>query len=412
MNYKNIILSSDGYYGNYGGKYLPEILRNNIEEVESKFNSILYDKKFLKDLLKLYQEISGRPTPLTPLNNLSNYLGGAKIIIKNEGLNHTGAHKINHCIGQILLAKKMGKKRIIAETGAGQHGYAVASVCARFQIPCTVYMGKMDYERQRPNVYWMELLGAKVISVDEGEKTLNDAVIAAFKDLIQNPDSYYLLGSAVGPHPYPKMNTFFQKIVSQEIKKQCQKYFNKYPDYIIACVGGGSNAMGAFFEFLNDINIQLIGVEAGGVSNESGKHASKIIYGKIGVFEGYKSYFIQDNDGNILPTYSISAGLDYCGISPILAFLYDNKRVSFNSSTDEEVLNALKLCAKKEGFILALESLHALAYAIKIASNLSKNQIIVVNASGRGEKDLFITMKHFQKKEMINYMKNVIKENI
>lgn len=408
MDYKNIILSSNGYYGTYGGKYLPEVLRNNIEEIEEAFNSILYDKDFLNDLLRLYQEISGRPTPLTRLKNLSRYLGGAQIVIKNEGLNHTGAHKINHCIGQILLAKKMGKKRIIAETGAGQHGYATASVCARFQLPCTIYMGRIDYERQRPNVYWMELLGAKVIPVDEGEKTLSDAVIAAFKDLIQNPDSYYLLGSAVGPHPYPKMNTFFQKIVSEEMKKQCKEFFGQNPDYVIACVGGGSNAMGAFFEFLNDLHVTLVGVEAGGVSNCYGKHASKIMYGKLGIFEGYKSYFLQDDDGNILSTYSISAGLDYCGVSPILSFLYDKKRVVFTSSTDDEALHALNLCSKKEGFILALESLHGLAYAIKIASTLSKHQIIVVNASGRGEKDLFITMKHFQKEQMMNYIKNML----
>lgn len=410
MNYKDTILRSQGYYGIYGGKYIPEILRTNIEEVEEAFKFILNDQKFYQQLLKSYREISGRPTALTPLTNLSNDLGGAKIVIKNEGLNHTGAHKINHCIGQILLAKQIGKKRIIAETGAGQHGYATASVCARFQIPCTIYMGRIDYERQRPNVYWMELLGAKVIPVDEGKKTLNDAVIAAFKDLIHNPKSYYLLGSAVGPHPYPQMNTFFQKIVSEEIKKQCFEIFNQNPDYIIACVGGGSNAIGAFFDFLDDNKVKLIGVEAGGISTKEGEHSSKISFGRLGIFEGYKSYFLQDFDGNILPTSSISAGLDYCGISPILAYLFDKKRIKFSYATDQETLNALKLCAKKEGFILALESSHALAHAIKIAPNLSKDQIIVVNASGRGEKDLFITMRQFQKKQMIQYIKQIIEE--
>lgn len=410
MNYRDTILNSKGYYGNYGGKYLPEVLRTNIEEVDQAFRSILDDQKFYRKLLNSYREISGRPTALTPLRNLSNYLGGARIVIKNEGLNHTGAHKINHCIGQILLAKRMKKMRIIAETGAGQHGYATAAVCARFQLPCTVYMGRIDYERQRPNVYWMELLGAEVIPVDEGEQTLNDAVIAAFKDLIQNPDSYYLLGSAVGPHPYPQMNTYFQKIVGEEIKKQCHEVFGKNPDYILACVGGGSNAMGAFFDLLDDKEVQLIGIEAGGISNKDKEHSSKVTFGKLGIFEGYKSYFLQDFDGNILPTHSISAGLDYCGVSPILAYLFDEKRVNFSYATDEETLSAFELCAKKEGFILALESSHALAYAIKIAPDLSKDTIILVNASGRGEKDLFITMKEFQKEQMLEYMQKVIEE--
>lgn len=408
MNYRDIILKSKGYYGNYGGKYIPEVLQSNIRELEEAFNNIIDDHSFKKKLLKSYKEISGRPTPLTPLRNLSKELGGAQIVIKNEGLNHTGAHKINHCIGQILLAKAMKKERIIAETGAGQHGYATASVCARFQIPCTIYMGRIDYERQRPNVYWMELLGATVIAVDQGECTLNDAVIAAFKDLIENPNSYYLLGSAVGPHPYPIMNTFFQKIISEEMKEQCYSLYGKNPDYVLACVGGGSNAMGSFFHFLDDKEVKLIGIEAGGISNKKTEHASKIKFGKLGIFEGYKSYFLQDNYGNIIPTHSISAGLDYCGISPILAYLFDNKRVNFFSSSDKETLSALKLCAKKEGFILALESSHALAYAIKIAPQLKKDKIILVNASGRGEKDLFITMKEFQKKEMLIYMKKII----
>ena len=305
----------------------------------------------------------------------------------------------------------MGKKRIIAETGAGQHGYATASVCARYGLPCTVYMGRVDYERQRPNVYWMELLGAEVIPVDEGERTLNDAVIAAFKDLIQNPDSYYLLGSAVGPHPYPAMNTYFQKIVSEEMKIQSQDLYGKNPDYVIACVGGGSNAMGAFFDFLDDKNVQLIGVEAGGISNKDREHASKVSFGKLGIFEGYKSYFLQDTDGNILPTHSISAGLDYCGVSPILAYLHDEKRIDFSYATDEKTLKALQLCAQKEGFILALESSHAMAFAVELAPTLPKDKVILVNASGREEKDLFITMKEFQKPQMLEYMKKMIREN-
>ncbi|MCB9201884.1 MAG: tryptophan synthase subunit beta [Flavobacteriales bacterium] len=412
MSFKNTINQSNGYFGEFGGKYIPEVLRPNIEEVEKAFNECKDDTDFQQELKLAFKEISGRPTAFTPLRNLSKHLGGAQIAIKNEGLNHTGAHKINHCIGQILLAKKMGKKRIIAETGAGQHGYATASVCARYELPCTIYMGRVDYERQRPNVYWMELLGAEVIPVDEGKKTLNDAVIAAFKDLVQNPeDSFYLLGSAVGPHPYPAMNTYFQKIVSEEMKQQSNEFYGKNPDYVLACVGGGSNAMGAFYDFLDDENIKLIGVEAGGISSKDKEHASKVSFGKLGIFEGYKSFFLQDNDGNILPTHSISAGLDYCGVSPILAYLHQQGRVDFSFATDDETLKGLQLCAQKEGFILALESAHALAHAIKIAPDLPKDKLIIVNASGRGDKDLFITMKEFQKEQMIEYMKKTIKEN-
>lgn len=405
MNYKEQILNTDGYFGEYGGSFIPEVIQPNIKEIVEAFDKYKNDPEFIKELHTAYKELSGRPTALTPCHKLSEELGGAKIYIKNEGLNHTGAHKINHCIGQILLAKKLGKKRIIAETGAGQHGYATATVCARYGMKCVIYMGKKDYERQRPNVYWMELLGAKVIAVEEGEQTLNDAVIAAFKDLIAHPeDSFYLLGSALGPHPYPAMNTYFQKVVSEEMKDQLDALEGKLPDYVLACVGGGSNAMGAFFNFLDDETVKLIAVEAGGIGTEIGEHATKLKLGKKGIFEGYYSYFLQDNDGNISSTHSVSAGLDYCGVSPILAHLMDEDRIEVASVFDEEALNALKKLAQKEGLILALESIHAFAHALKLAPTLSKDQVIIVNGSGRGEKDLFITMKHFQEDSLKTYI--------
>lgn len=406
-NYKNEIYDSDGYYGEYGGIFIPEVLRNNMDELTHTFNACKSDPAFLAELDLAFKEFSGRPTALTPLSKLSDELGGAQLYLKREGLNHTGAHKINHCIGQVLLAKRMGKTRIIAETGAGQHGYATASVCARYGLECIIYMGKIDYERQRPNVYWMELLGAKVIPVTEGSQTLNDAVIAAFKDLIAHPkESHYLLGSAVGPHPFPLINTFFQKVVGEEIKSQITEQIGGLPDQCIACVGGGSNAMGMFYEFLDDESVTLTGVEAGGKSSKGGEHAAKVSFGKKGIFEGYYSYFLQDNDGNINDTHSVSAGLDYCGVSPILAHLYDKDRVGFSYATDDQALNAVQVLAQKEGIILALESAHALAHAMKIAPEYSKDHCIVVNGSGRGEKDLFITMRHFQKDKMMAFLKS------
>jgi len=391
------ILESKGYFGDYGGCFVPEVIRPNMEEIAEAFEKYKNDEDFLNELHHAHAELCGRPTPLVHLKNLSNSVGGAQIYLKNEGLNHTGAHKINHCIGQVLLAKRLGKTRIIAETGAGQHGYATAAVCARYQIECVVYMGKKDYDRQRPNVYWMELQGAKVIPVYEGEQTLNDAVIAAFKDLITNPEeSYYLLGSAVGPHPYPVMNTYFQKVVGEEIKRQSIEQIGKLPDICTACVGGGSNAMGMFFDFLDEEEVKLVGVEAGGRGIKPGEHAAKVTNGERGVFEGYYSYFLQDNDGNISSTHSVSAGLDYCGVSPILAYLFDKKRVEFTSADDVHTLDAIKLLAQKEGIILALESAHALSYAVEQAKQMRSDQAIVVNGSGRGEKDLFITMRNIQ----------------
>jgi tryptophan synthase beta chain len=393
----------------YGGVFIPEVLRPPLREIAAAFDHFKFDADFLHDFNLALQQFSGRPTAFTPLPTLTTSIGGAQLFLKNEGLNHTGAHKITHCIGQILLAQRLGKKRIIAETGAGQHGYATAAVCARFGLDCTVYMGKKDYERQRPNVYWMELLGAKVIAVEEGDQTLNDAVIAAFKDWVANPDSYYLLGSAVGPHPYPAMNTFFQKVVGEEIRRQCLDTTGRLPDYCVACVGGGSNAMGMFYDFLDEASVRLIGVEAGGKGIRPGEHAAKVLRGKPGIFEGYHSYFLQDDDGNIAATHSVSAGLDYCGVSPILAFLADEGRVIFETATDEAALNAVSTLAKKEGIIPALESAHAFAHAFELAARLSKDQIVVVNASGRGEKDLFITMQHFQPENLRQYARHLLR---
>jgi tryptophan synthase beta chain len=403
------ILTSLGFYGEYGGTFVPEVLIPNLEEIAAAFEKAQTDPEFYAEYHLAQKEINGRPTAFTPLPTLTKEIGGAQLFLKNEGLTHTGAHKVNHCIGQALIAKRIGKKRIIAETGAGQHGYATAAVCARFGLDLTVYMGKKDYERQRPNVYWMELLGATVIPVMDGSQTLNDAVIAAFKDWVAHPeDTYYLLGSAVGPHPFPVMNTFFQKVVGEEIKQQCIESTGRLPDVCIACVGGGSNAMGMFFDFLDDDSVKLIGVEAGGKGKMPGEHAAKLLRGEKGVFEGYYSYFLQDGDGNISNTHSVSAGLDYCGVSPILANLADMGRVQFAQASDEEALAAVKRLAQKEGIIPALESAHGFAHAFKLAATLPKEAIIVVNASGRGEKDLFITMRHFQEESLIKYAKNLL----
>jgi tryptophan synthase beta chain len=406
--FRDKILTGGGHFGVYGGCYVPEVLIPALEEMAAAFEEAKDDPAFLQEFHLALKEINGRPTAFTPLPRLSEKLGGAQLFLKNEGLNHTGAHKINHCIGQAILAKRLGKKRIIAETGAGQHGYATAAVCARMGLDCTVYMGRKDYERQRPNVYWMELLGAKVVAVDDGAQTLNDAVIAAFKDWVANPESFYLLGSAVGPHPFPAMNTFFQKVVGEEIRSQCRETTGGLPDYCIACVGGGSNAMGMFFDFLDEESVALVGVEAGGRGTLPGEHASKLQRGVVGIFEGYHSYFLQDGAGNIAATHSVSAGLDYCGVSPILAWLYEEGRIRFESASDTAALAAVQLLAQTEGFIPALESAHAFAFAFELAPTLSSDQVIVINASGRGEKDLFITMRHFQEESLITYAKSLI----
>lgn len=399
-----------GHFGEYGGRYVPEMLIPALEELEKAYDGAKKDPKFKEEFEDLLKSYCGRPTPLTFAGNLTKKLGGAKIYLKNEGLNHTGAHKITHCIGQALLAKRMGKTRLIAETGAGQHGLATATVAAKMGFSCTVYMGEVDVARQRPNVFWMETLGAKVIPVSFGSKTLKDAVNAALKDWIENvSDSHYLLGSVVGPHPYPTMTRDFQSVVGREVRRQIKEVEGRLPDYILACVGGGSNAMGIFNDFLPD-RVKLIGVEAGGRGDKKGQHAMRFKNGSVGVVEGYKSYFLQNSDGQIELTHSISAGLDYAGLGPQLAYLHDTGRVEFTSASDFEVIEAFKLLAKTEGIIPALESSHALAAAIKLAPKLSKNKIIVVNLSGRGDKDLFIVAKTLKDKKFFEFLKEYLND--
>lgn len=404
-HFQRSILESEGFFGPFGGAFVPEVIRANLDEVDTAFRDLWPTAEFQAELQQIFSELCGRPTPLTPLRNISALLGGAQIYAKNEGLNHTGAHKINHCIGQALLARHMGRKRIIAETGAGQHGMATATVCARFQIPCTIYMGYKDYLRQRPNVCWMEMLGAEVIPVKEGGQTLNSAVIAAMKDLMSNPqDTHYLIGTVVGPHPYPKINTLFQKIIGEETKSQFKALQGGLPDAVIACAGGGSNAMGIFHAFLDAAKVQLMAVEAGGHGTTTGQHAARMRHKKKGIFEGYYSYFLQDEEGNIAPTASISAGLDYCGISPLLAWLSDEGRVDFAAASDQATIEAYQLMLRKEGLIPALESTHAFAHAFQLAQEMNPNQHIVVNMSGRGEKDLFIVMDELQPEALKHFM--------
>lgn len=391
---KQFTSDEDGHYGQFGGRYAPEVLMPALEELISTFYEAKEDPEFLKELRETQQKFIGRPTPLYFCQNLSNKLGGAKIYLKNEGLAHTGAHKINHCVGQALIARRMGKKRIIAETGAGQHGLATSSVCARFGLECEVYMGALDMARQRPNVFWMELLGSKVTAVEFGGKRLKDAVNAALKDWITNVrDSHYLIGSCLGPHPFPEMNRFFQRVIGEEILEQMAEAENSLPDYVIACVGGGSNSIGAFDAFLEHESVSLIGVEAGGKGVESGAHAARFQGGRVGVVEGYKSYWLLDEHGQVADTHSISAGLDYAGIGPLHALLHEEGRVEYTDATDEEVLQAFKELARNEGIFSALESAHALAHAIKLAPSLPADKKIVVNMSGRGEKDIFILAK-------------------
>ena len=398
---------SGGHFGPYGGRYAPEMLIPALEELEREYLKIKTDPAFEWEFLYYLKTYVGRPSPLYFAENLTTTLGGAKIYMKNEGLNHTGAHKINHCLGQALLAKRMKKKRLIAETGAGQHGVAAATVAARFGFECTVYMGEEDMKRQRPNVFWMQRLGAKVIPVMEGSRTLKDAVNAALKDWISNvEDSHYLLGSTLGPHPFPSLNRDFQQIIGYEVKEQMQELEGRQPDMLIACVSGGSNALGLFYRFLEDESVRMIGVEAGGEGvGKKGRHASRFAGGTLGVVQGYKTIFLQDTEGNIAQTHSISAGLDYPGIGPQFAYLKDMGRVEFSSATDKEALNAFNLTVKLEGILPALESSHAVAEVIKQAPKLSKDKIIVVNISGRADKDIFIVAEALGDMEWDQFIK-------
>lgn len=391
MNYN---IDDKGYYGNFGGAFIPEMLFQNVEEIKSKYLEIIYSEDFQTEFSKLLSDYAGRPTPLYFANRLSE-LYKTNIYIKREDLCHTGAHKINNTIGQILLAKRLGKHRIIAETGAGQHGVATATVCALMGLECIVYMGKTDMERQAPNVQRMKMLGAKVVPAVCGSMTLKDATNEAIRDWINNPDStHYIIGSVVGPHPYPDMVARFQSVISEEIKKQLfEKTGKPSPDYVIACVGGGSNAMGAFYHFLDE-DVKLIAVEASGKGLESGHSAATTVLGKPGIIHGSKTLLMQTEDGQVIEPYSISAGLDYPGIGPVHAHLYETARAKFYSVTDEEALKAGYLLTKMEGIIPALESAHAFASLEKMT--FMKDDIVVVNLSGRGDKDLETYMKYFK----------------
>lgn len=377
-----------GHFGLFGGKYVPETLMAPLEELERAYLLSKKDREFQKLLSHLWRDYAGRPTPLYFAERLSKYLKGGRIYLKREDLLHTGAHKINNTLGQALLARRMGKKRIIAETGAGQHGVATATAAALLGFSCTVYMGEEDVQRQSLNVFRMRLLGAEVISVSAGSKTLKDAINEAIRDWVTNvQDSYYLIGSVVGPHPYPMIVRDFQGVIGREVKKQILKKEGRLPDILVACVGGGSNALGLFSPFLKD-NVKLVGVEAGGLGLESGRHAASLTAGRIGLLHGSMSYILQDADGNIKGTHSVSAGLDYPGVGPEHAFLKESGRAEYVTVTDEEALEAFFLLSKTEGILPALESAHALAYVQKVASQLGPDQIIVVNLSGRGDKDV------------------------
>ena len=392
----------NSYYGEFGGQYVAESLMNPLAEVEKAFNEVMQDPKFIEEYNYYLKEYVGRETPLYLAERLSEKYG-TKIYLKREDLNHTGAHKINNVIGQILLAKRMGKTKVIAETGAGQHGVATATGAALFNMECTVYMGAEDIERQALNVFRMKLLGAEVVSVTSGSNTLKDATNEAIRTWAKRAeDTFYIIGSAVGPHPYPKMVKEFQSVISREARRQFLEKEGKLPDVVMACVGGGSNSIGMFADFINDPEVKLIGVEAAGLGIETGKHASAMAEGKPGVLHGMRSYLLQDDDGNIQLAHSISAGLDYPGIGPEHAYLRDSGRAQYVSVTDAEAMDALAELCKLEGIIPAIESAHALAYAFKQAKNMTKDQAMIVCLSGRGDKDVHTVESYFSGKGYMN----------
>jgi tryptophan synthase beta chain len=379
-----------GHFGIFGGRFVAETLMPLILEVETAYNKYRNDADFLAELQYYAKDYVGRPSPLYFAERLTTELGGAKIYFKRDELNHTGAHKINNTLGQILLAKRMGKKRIIAETGAGQHGVATATVCALFDLPCIVYMGETDIKRQAPNVFRMKLLGAEVIPVTSGTATLKDAMNDALRDWVSNvEDTFYIIGTAAGPHPYPEMVRDFQCVIGNEARQQIFEKENRLPDTIIACIGGGSNAIGLFHPFLDDESVSIIGVEAAGLGIDSGKHAASLSGGKPGVLHGNRTYLLQNEDGQIHDAHSISAGLDYPGIGPEHSWLHEIDRVQYVSVTDQEALDAFQLCCRTEGIIPALEPAHALAHVAKIAPEMSRDKIIIMNLCGRGDKDVF-----------------------
>ena len=383
--------NTSGYYGDYGGKFIPEILTTTFDELIEAFQEAKADPKFWKEYVNVMQTYSCRPTPVTRLDNFSEMLGGRfEIYCKREDLNHTGAHKANNVMGQGLLVKRMGKSRVIAETGAGQHGVATATMAARFGLDCVIYMGALDVERQRPNVFWMEQLGAEVIPVTDGTATLKDAINAAMRDWAESMENtHYVLGTTCGPHPFPEMVSYFQSLIGEESKTQMQEQAGRLPDRVYACVGGGSNASGIFLPFLEDKEVSLVGVEAGGHGIETGEHAARFAGGSVGIAQGYKTYFFQNTEGQMQHTHSIAAGLDYIGVSPILSHLHDQGRVRFCASDDDSVIEATKLLIRREGIIPALESSHAFAGLIGEADQIGDGEIILVNLSGRGDKDIF-----------------------
>ncbi|HXG93154.1 MAG TPA: tryptophan synthase subunit beta [Blastocatellia bacterium] len=386
-----------GHFGPYGGRFVPETLMHPIEELIAAYDEARRDPEFQRELDDLLSNYVGRPTPLLFARRLTEHLGGARIYLKREDLCHTGAHKINNAIGQALLARRMGKTRIIAETGAGQHGVATATVCALMDLRCVVYMGTEDMRRQELNVFRMRLLGAEVVSVDAGSRTLKDAINEALRDWVTNvEDTHYLLGSVMGPHPYPAMVRDFQSVIGREARRQILEAENRLPDLLIACVGGGSNSIGLFYEFIPYAGVKMIGVEAGGTGLKLGEHAARFSGGRPGVLQGTRSYILQDDSGQISTTHSISAGLDYSAVGPEHAYLHDAGRITYTSATDAEALVAFEWLAKLEGIIPALESSHAIAEVVKVAPKMKRDEIIIVNLSGRGDKDVNTVAEHLK----------------
>ena len=377
-----------GYFGQFGGSFVPEPIQNLLDQLETTFEQYKNDPEFIAEYKHYLKDYSGRETPLYFAESLTDHLGGAKIYLKREDLNHLGSHKLNNVLGQILLAKRMGKTRVIAETGAGQHGVATAAAAAKFGMACDVYMGAEDVERQRLNVFRMEMMGATVHAVETGTQTLKDAVDAAFGAWMADLDAFYVLGSAVGPHPYPTIVHEFQKVISEESKRQILEKEGRLPDYVIACVGGGSNAIGAFSQYVGDEEVKLVGVEAAGHGLDTDQHAATMTMGTVGVVDGMKTYAVFGEDGKVAPVYSISAGLDYPGVGPEHAFFKDSGRVEYVAATDDEAVEALLLLSKTEGILPAIESSHAIAEAVKRAPKLDKDKIIIINVSGRGDKDV------------------------
>ena len=397
----------EGYFGEFGGAYIPEILHETIAELSAIFDSARHDPGFWQDYVRLMSSYSCRPTPITFCENLSNRFG-PRVFLKREDLNHTGAHKANNVMGQGLLVKRMGKRRVIAETGAGQHGVATATMAAKLGLECTIYMGAEDVDRQRPNVFWMEQLGAQVVTVEDGTRTLKDAINAAMRDWSASmADTHYVLGTVCGPHPFPLMVTYFQSIIGTEARQQMLTQYGGLPQRVYACVGGGSNASGIFSGFLDDA-VELVGVEAGGLGLDSHQHAARIAGNDahVGVAQGYKTYFIQDREGQMQDTHSISAGLDYIGVGPILAYLHKQGRVRFAAATDQEVVDAFRITVKAEGIIPALESTHAIAQVLKEAAQLKRDDKVLISLSGRGDKDIFTIAEALQDEKWREFLRH------